>query len=268
MTPDALVAIRDLQAIVAATGHHIVLIGAYAREITFDRAIGIRSQRATRDIDAAVRIAGWAEFERLATEIVTTATFRRTERDGLKFVHRNGTEVDLLPFGGITGDDATLRWPDDPTRTMTLAGFGTLDERAVDADLGGVILPVADLCDLVALKLFAFNDRADRTTKDLEDLVFILEHATDALHDRAFKELDSSELIAQPYEEYGALLLGHDLRVRFDGPTRERLVSIARRAARRVPSLPALHRGSSSDQPDALDRRFAALEAGLLATDG
>jgi len=267
MTPDSLVAIRDLQAIVAATGHHIVLIGAYAREVTFDRAIGIPSLRATRDVDAAVRIAGWPEFELLATALTETGAVRRTERDGLKFVHRIGTEIDLLPYGDITDANATLRWPDDPARTMSLAGFTTLDAHAENADLGGVILPVADLCDLVALKLFAFNDRGDRTTKDLEDLAFILEHATDALHDRAFQELDGSELVARPYEEYGALFLGRDLRARIDDTARERLAAIVRRAAQGVPSLPRMLRASSERSADLLER-FDALEEGLLATDG
>jgi len=267
MTPDTLVALRDLQAIVAASGHHIVLIGAYAREVTFDRAIGIRSHRATRDVDAAVRIAGWAEFERLATEIAATGAFRRTERAGLRFIHRNGTEIDLLPYGDITDANATLRWPDDPARTMSLAGFTTLDAHAIDADLGGVILPVADLCGLVALKLFAFDDRGDRTTKDLEDLAFILEHATDALHDRAFQELDGHELIARPYEEYGALLLGRDLRTRFDDTAHERLAAIVRRAAQGLPVLPGMFRASPERSADLL-QRFDALEAGLLATDG
>lgn len=270
MTPDALAAIRDLQAIVTATGHHLVLIGAFAREVTFDRRISHRSPRATRDIDTAVRIAGWAEFEELAAALSASGAFRRTERAGLKFVHRNGTEVDLLPYGAIADRDAdaTLRWPNDPTRKMSLAGFAMLDAHAVDADLGGVILPVADLCDLVALKLFAFDDRGNQTIKDLEDLAFIVEHATEALHDRVFEDLDAEALIDRPYEDYGALLLGRDLRDRFDDTTRERLAAIVRRAARRVPSLPGVFRASSPGRTDDLLERFSALEAGILAGDG
>ena len=41
---------------------------------------------------------------------------------------------------------------------MSLAGFTTLDVHAVDADLGGVILPVADLCDLVNGRLSCSSD--------------------------------------------------------------------------------------------------------------
>jgi predicted nucleotidyltransferase len=137
-----------------------------------------------------------------------------------------------------------------------------------DRGVGGVILPVADLCNLVALKLFAFTDRGDHTTKDLEDLTFILEHATDALHDRVFEELDGHILIARPYEQYGALLLGRDLRIRFDDAACERLAAIARRAARRVPSLPGAFRASSSERSEDLVQRFNALAAGVLATDG
>lgn len=268
MTPDALVALRALQAIVASTGHHIVLIGAYAREMTFDRVLDIPPLRATRDIDAAVRVGGWAEFELLATALTATGAFRRVERDGLTFVHESGTEIDLLPYGAIADANANLQWPNDAHRTMSLAGFATVDANAVDADLGGVVLPVADLCDLVALKLFAFDDRADRTTKDLEDLAFILEHAREVLHGRIFDEFDRSELNARPYAEYGPLLLGRDLRDRFEGDDRGRLAAIVRRAAQRAPSLPGINRASLPERSDELIRQFAALEGGLVGTDG
>ncbi len=58
MTPEISEAIADLQSIFESTGHSLVLIGAFAREVTLDRAIGQGSHRATRDVDAAVRVAG------------------------------------------------------------------------------------------------------------------------------------------------------------------------------------------------------------------
>lgn len=268
MTPDTVAALRDLQATASALGHRVVLIGASAREVTFDRVLSDRTYRATRDADAAVRVTHWGEFELLATALTEAGAFRRLERNGLKFVHRNGTEIDLVPFGGIADTDerATLRWPADPTRTMSLAGFSTLDAHARNTDLGGVVLPVVDLCHLVALKLFPFAERRTQTLKDLEDLAFILEHATDALHDRVFADLDGDELLELPYAAYGPRLLGRDLGERFGAPDRERLASIAREAGEQVPRLPGMWRDSGEARVDALARAFEVLAAATVQT--
>lgn len=190
MGPDRSEAIADLRSVLDATGHSIVIIGAYGRELTFDRSVGRTSERATLDVDAAVRMRDWLEFEQLAGAIAASGHFLRTDRDGLTFRHRNGTELDLLPHGPIASPDSRLRWPNDPTRSLSVEGFDTLTAHVVHVSVGGVTVAVADLPALVALKLFAHDDRADHTRKDLEDLVFILRHATDSLGDRVFNELD------------------------------------------------------------------------------
>lgn len=256
-------ALVEIQAICRATGHHFVLVGAYARELTFDRAVDRATQRATRDVDAAVHLTGWAEFDRLASAITATGRFRRVDRDGLTFVHENGTQIDLIPYGPIAGPDATLRWPNDPTRTMSLDGFDAVAEHAIHEDVDGVVFAVADLPDLVALKLFAYADRRHHTTKDLEDLVFILRHATDALAHRVFDELSADDLIEHPYENYGPLLLGIDISRRHDRGTLDRLRGIAHDAARRIPVLPGMPRHDGAVAASELSRRFDAFATGI-----
>lgn len=263
MPPERVEALVEIQAICQSTGHHLVLVGAYAREVTFDRAVERAPQRATRDVDAAVHLTGWAEFEHLASAITATGRFRRVDSDGLTFIHENGTQVDLIPHGPIAGPDARLRWPNDATRTMSMEGFDAVREHAVPTNIDGVIFSVADLPDLVALKLFAYADRRNRSTKDLEDLVFILRHATDALMDRVYDELSEDDLIGHPYYDYGPLLLGIDIHDRCDPVSLDRLRSIARDAARRIPALPGMSRRDGADGAAELRRRFDAFEAGI-----
>ncbi len=263
MTPEHIEALTDLAALLDAEGHRVVIIGAFAREVTFDRAIQRAPHRMTLDVDAAVHMRDWDEFERLAAAITATGHFRRTEHDGLTFAHRNGTAIDLLPYGAITHPDARLRWPNDPTRSLSMEGFDSLADHAVVVRVGSVTVAVADLPHLVALKLFAFADRADHTAKDLEDLVYILRHATDALRSRVFDALSSEALMEYSYLDYGPLLIGLELSRRLDRTALDRLRSIVPIAANRATRLPAVHRGEGADGPEEASRRFDALMLGL-----
>lgn len=264
MSPEELEAILDLRSILASTGHRVVLVGAYARETVFDRALGGVTHRATRDVDFAIRVASWTEFESIATALTTTRLFRRMKEDGIKFLHENETELDLLPYGDITDEDDILRWPQEPQRKMSMAGFATIEAHATEEDLGGIVLHVADLPSLVALKLFAYADRSHWTSKDLEDLIHILDHATEVLFDRVYKEL-GGDLASTDYANYGALLLGLDLRTRLDDATLKRLLTIVRSSILRAPAYPELSRTAAPRRLD-LDtaiQRFEALAAGM-----
>ena len=55
--------------------------------------------------EAAIPMRDWSAFEGLADAITASGHFRRIERDGLTFTHRNGTAIDLLPHGDIANRD-------------------------------------------------------------------------------------------------------------------------------------------------------------------
>ena len=145
-------------------GRRILLVGAFARELTFDRALGSRPYRATRDVDAGVEVASWEAYDSLATRLVMNTRFHRLEPDGLTFVHEDGTQLDLLPFGGILDRSGLLRWPRNPSRTLSLHGFEAADESAIVVHIGNIVVRVAALPNLVGLKLIAYRDRSQRTS--------------------------------------------------------------------------------------------------------
>ncbi len=116
---DPLHAIVEAVQALESDGRRILLVGAFARELTFDRALGSRPYRATRDVDAGVEVASWEAYDSLATRLVTNTRFHRLEPDGLTFVHEDGTQLDLLPFGGILDRSGLLRWPPRISRTST-----------------------------------------------------------------------------------------------------------------------------------------------------
>lgn len=99
--------------------------------------------------------------------------------------------------------------------------------------------------------------------KDLEDLVFILRHATESLEDRVFAELDGATLSEHAYPDYGPRLVGIELRRRLDGPQLHRLRAIVRAAGQRAADLPSAYRGEGADGPMETSRRFEALWVAL-----
>lgn len=219
MSRPELVALAALATVAEDLGVSIVLIGALAREIVFDLSSAGHALRATRDVDAGVHVQDWDAYEQLMTAMVHHGHFVRVAEHKLR--HHDGTEVDLLPFGGVADEGGNITWLESG-RVMSVGGFPAAAEHSRTEDLDGVRVRVVNLPGLVALKLFAFGDRRD--AKDLQDLLLILGGASDELRHRTYEELDPDVLVQLPYEQVGPLLLGRDIAAMLPGREREALM--------------------------------------------
>ena len=73
------VAIYELIASVAeAKNIKFFVVGATARDLVLHHGFGIEVRRATRDIDLAVQVPNWDEFEALKMELIDTGSFIET----------------------------------------------------------------------------------------------------------------------------------------------------------------------------------------------
>lgn len=80
---------------------HYLVVGATARSLISIGLLGTSPQRRTRDIDIAAEVGSWAEFDNLV---------RKLDKHGRR-VHKfvvEGTEVDVVPYGGIEQADRTI----------------------------------------------------------------------------------------------------------------------------------------------------------------
>lgn len=201
-------AVAVLARVAEARGLRVLLIGAFARQIVFDQQYEGQPYRATRDIDLGVRVATWGEYGDFITALVSAGFTREAEH---KLRYLDGTEFDLLPFGGVVDEHNRLTWWGSE-RVMSMDGFGSADAHGELRDVAGVRLRVANLPGLVALKLFAFRDRGtDPRSSDLGDLDYILSNASGALEKRVYTELFPAQLVALDYPELGPYLLGRDV---------------------------------------------------------
>ena len=126
-------------------GVDIMLVGAAARDILIRNVVGSPPQRATRDVDIAVAVKSWSEVECL------TRSMDPTRGVVHKFLVL-GTEVDVIPFGGIESRDRTITWPND--HEMDVFGFAEALSSAVRVKLpGDLTVFVASLAAQSLLKL-------------------------------------------------------------------------------------------------------------------
>ncbi|NNC27578.1 hypothetical protein HKX42_11910, partial [Salinisphaera sp. USBA-960] len=121
---------------------------------------GRRIGRKTRDIDIAIFVDDWQQFDALKKELVTQGAKAITGN-----AHRllwQDNELDIIPFGNIAVEN-TIAWPPDRAIVMAVDGFQEAFQQAVAVRLSnGCELLFCSLPGLALLKLFAWRDRGNQ----------------------------------------------------------------------------------------------------------
>lgn len=190
------------------------VIGASARDMVFEYGYNIKASRATRDIDLAVQVATWDEFQSLKSALIATGYFAHSKM--MQRIHyQNEIPIDIVPFGAIAADDKTISWPPDDSVKMNVTGFNdayhaTQTVRLRESPI--LDIPIVTPAALVILKLMAWKDRSSEHSKDAIDLAFILRCYLNAGHTERLIE-EHSDLLDEnfDFERSGARMLGRDV---------------------------------------------------------
>jgi len=193
------------------------VVGATARDILLTGVFGLSAGRATRDVDLAMAMPGWGEFEAMKARLVDTGAFRAEERIAQRLSYLQapgrGYPLDLIPFGGVEREGNAIAWPPDGAVVMNVAGYTEVFASAVQVELEpGFILRVASLAGLAILKLFAWADRGAGNPRDAIDLATLLrEYGAAGNGDRLYgAEIGVLEAVGYDFDLAGARLLGVD----------------------------------------------------------
>lgn len=204
-----------------AIGCNFFVAGAMAREILLTNVHGRSAGRHTRDIDIAVFIENWDEFNRLKNCMVEGGA---TEIPGnIQRVRWDEIEIDILPFGGIAEGDE-IRWPPELAVVMSVEGFAEAYANTVTVeipDCGKVRF--SSLPGLLLLKLFAWRARGDAYTKDAVDIFKILHEYQYVEHSRIYENIEWGELVDWDTERVGAMLAGSDVAALMSNENREKI---------------------------------------------
>lgn len=136
-----------------------LVVGATARDLILVEAYGAPLQRATRDIDFAIKVAHWDDFSRLKDQL-QLAGFKSAANMPHRFILEisgQPWEVDILPFGGIS-TNAQISWPPEHKIQMNVMGFTEAYEHSLQVKLSEnplLELAVASPVGMLLLKLIA-----------------------------------------------------------------------------------------------------------------
>ena len=120
-------------------------------------------------------------------------------------------EVDIVPYGVVAKEDDNIYWPPEEVVAMSVKGFDEVLSEAITVSIDDKFkVKIASLHGLFLLKLNAWLDRNAKTSKDAEDMSFILSNYFMANLDR---EIHQEVYDWENFDEYivGGYWLAHDL---------------------------------------------------------
>lgn len=223
--------LRVADAAMIELGMSYFIAGATARDIVLTHVFGIPTIRATLDVDLAVAVESWEQFESLKARLVGLKAFEVDKKTAhrLHYISRDGragSPLDIIPFRGVEEDDNTIRWPPEMAIVMNVVGYEEALAASVPVQVApGLKINVASLPGLAILKLFAWLDRGRETPKDAQDFVILLRiyHQAgnqDRLYTDEFALLES---VGFDVDVASAILLGKDVKKIAESVTLEKL---------------------------------------------
>ena len=153
-------------------GHEFYVIGATARDIIIRQLIDTTSGRRTKDLDIAIAIPDWSVFDEIK-EVLVADGFKKSTDMRQRFYYGE-YELDIVPYG-VAKDDDNIYWPPEEEIAMSVKGFDEVLSESITVNIDGEFdIRIASLHGLFLLKFNAWLDRNIETSKDAEDMSFIL----------------------------------------------------------------------------------------------
>lgn len=219
-----------------AEGIAHMLVGATARDILLTHVLGLDAPRSTRDVDFAVAVEDWKQFDALRHRLLARGTFTAGQSGGQRLYYKRRHadleyQLDLVPFGGVAREGNQVAWPPDMKTVMNVAGYEDVLKAAEDvAFTPGLVGKVVSLAGLAVMKLVAWSDRGKQNPKDAQDLIHLMRNYAGAgNHDRIYDEEGIIEAADYDPELAGVYLLGTDIRRLASAGTRQVLARILER---------------------------------------
>ena len=185
------------------------VIGATARDIIMQQLLDTESRRRTRDLDIAIAIPDWNTFEQVKQNLIADG-FEKS-RDMQQRFYYGEYELDIVPYGVIAKEDDNIYWPPEEVIAMSVKGFDEVLSEAITVSIDDEFkIKIASLHGLFLLKFNAWLDRNAKTSKDAEDMSFILSNYFMANLDRGIHQ---EVYDWENFDEYivGGYWLAHDL---------------------------------------------------------
>lgn len=211
--------LREVAIGAEAEGVAHMLVGASARDVLLTHVFGLEIKRATYDVDFAVAVKDWQQFEALRARLIAHGMFKNGGKAQQRLYYQGADgeydyHIDLVPFGEISKGTGEVAWPPDLKTIMSVTGY---DDVLAAAELveftPGFIQKVVSIPGLAILKIVAWSDRGRGNPKDAQDLIFIMDNYTNAGNfDRIYEVEEALDAGDGDPDVAGVYLLGLDIR--------------------------------------------------------
>lgn len=149
------------------------VIGATARDIIMQQLLDTESRRRTKDLDIAIAIPDWDTFEQVKQNLIDDG-FKKSRHMHQRFFYGE-YELDIVPYGVVAKEDGNIYWPPEEEIATSVKGFDEVLSEAITVSIDDDFkVKIASLHGLFLLKFNAWLDRNTKTSKDAEDMSFIL----------------------------------------------------------------------------------------------
>lgn len=211
ITPDQIESLKDICDILNKKSIRFILVGALARDILLLKVYNLELMtRATADIDIAIIVKNWIEYEEIINILIKTKKFSKSDLIH-RLLYNCKVKVDIIPFGEIAVPNDIIKWPPDYSTEMSMFGFNEVYENAIKIIFENKkLLKVASLEGITILKIVAWSDK--KRQKDALDIGLLLKNCFDAyLNLDEFKGIDNVNDNQKDINIYGPRIMGNKI---------------------------------------------------------
>jgi predicted nucleotidyltransferase len=177
--PGRVSVLRSIKETADELGISFFVVGAFARDVIFHHIHRITAPRVTEDIDLGVEVGSWEEFHRLTGTLVEREIVTSTKSPH-RFVNDTyATIIDIVPYGGISGESKRISWPPEHEMIMSMLGVEEAYQTALKVHVSSeptLDILVPSIPALACLKIISWADAYPARERDAQDLLFILEN--------------------------------------------------------------------------------------------
>ncbi|MBO5226088.1 MAG: hypothetical protein J6B46_06770 [Parabacteroides sp.] len=157
----------------------VYVVGALARDIAMEILKMPPSPRRTADLDVAIALKDWSQFELLKEQLLKNNFVKGKPRQRFYYKGEDGNndyEIDIVPFGELETDEK-VAWPPEGNPEMSVKCFKDVmniaDTVVIDDT---IIVKMASLSGQFLIKFDTWIDRHLLTDKDAADMLYIMDN--------------------------------------------------------------------------------------------
>lgn len=156
----------------------VFIVGALARDIAMEILKMPPSPRRTADLDVAITLKDWSQFELLKEHLLKNHFIKGEPKQRFYYQGGDGNndyEIDIVPFGELEADEK-VAWPPEGNPEMSVKCFKDVMNIADTVVIDDAItIKMAPLSGQFLIKFDTWLDRHLLTDKDASDMLYIMD---------------------------------------------------------------------------------------------